>query len=95
MRPWNLSIAFVLGATLAVSPTPMHTAWASEPGSGDTTVARRDKVAAGTNGSARAVQDYAYAQKTTLVRNTKKELARIRRELGFGSPSRSTIPAAR
>jgi hypothetical protein len=80
MRPWSLSIAFILGATLAVGLTPMHAASASVPGNGDAAVAKRDKVAAAT-GSARAVQDYAYAQKAVLVRNAKKELAKIRREL--------------
>jgi hypothetical protein len=70
----NLTIAFVVGTALAVGSTPMPTAAASVPRNGDSTAAE-------TKASARAVRDYAYAQKAALVRATKKDLARIRREL--------------
>jgi outer membrane PBP1 activator LpoA protein len=81
MRQEILKFALLIGAALSVGLTATGSTSASVPEHSDAAVAKSDKAEAETNGSAKAVQDYAYEQKAALVRNMKKELAKIQREL--------------
>ena len=70
MRHQIRTIALLMGGALAGFMSTGRTS-ASVP--------TRDKTE--TPSSAQAVQDYAYTQKAALVRNMKKELAKIQKEL--------------
>lgn len=79
MRYTILVVTFLLTAAFAVDCTPGKSADGPTPP--QTAAAKLDKAKTETKEAARAVQDYAYAQKAELIDKMNKELAGIQEEL--------------
>jgi uncharacterized protein YukE len=71
---------FVLAAALATGCAPVEEKSAAGPTRGET-AARREKAKTEVKEAARAIQDYAYAQKAELIDKMNKELVEIQNEV--------------
>jgi DNA repair exonuclease SbcCD ATPase subunit len=81
MRPTILVITFFFVAALAVDCTSTEGKSAAGPKPSETAAAQLDKAKTETKEAARAMQDYAYAEKAELVGKMNKELGEIQEEL--------------